>query len=550
MRIDNDLLYMECPCGSGKRFKFCHWPLAREKLGLMAAKGGGEAEKKQVRDVVLQLLKPRGKALDAEAVGGPEELAAMKAAWAPHAGGDWKAARARYRALREAHPEYWPAWNAEALMLWMDGDAEGAVAAQRAALEGPGGENATGWAQLSEWLYVLDRDEESRACVERARRLPAVSEEGTLAVCRALAHWRMHAELAEYAMGSGCDGEPEVASLTGVALGCLGRREEAMPYLQIADGARGPGADVASYVLGVFGGDSPEDEDEEDAQGMEKFAYFGLANYAIGPEWVRQAFHGGRNVTCDVTEMLMDQNELNPDEAAEILKKVAGERAAQLRKTALAMFAAYKAVPVEKQSDDFAWRDLLIEEHHGLRGQELLGWVLQKFGYQDTVLHGESTAAEAGLSEEEATKMYNAGKIVEMSLYVSEAWQQSVEYLKKLAAAHPDSYRVQYNLAMIALQEGNDEVAEKELRRIWAEHPGYGLAAAQLVRLLCDQDRFDAALQVVDAFRPGPRMHVVEYVAWYRAISELNSHLDDPYQAGLFAEESLDRVCAEFNLDN
>lgn len=547
MRIDSDLLYTECPCGSGKRFKFCHWPQAREKLGKMALDDEERPVREVVREVVLQLLKPRGIILDAEAVGGQEELTAMEAGWAPHLIGDWKAARAGYRSVREEHPEYWPAWNAEAFMLWKGGDAEGALAAQRAALEGPGGENAKGWAQLSEWLYVLDRDEESRECVERARRLPAVSEEGTLAVCRALAHWRMHAELAEYAMGSGCDGAPEVASLAGVALASLDRREEAMPYLQIAE-YEGAGGDVASYVLGVFDDDSLDDE-EKDALGRWKFDYFGLENYAPGPEWVRQALHGGRNVTCDVTAMLMAQSELTPDEVAEILAKVEGERAAQLRKFALATLADYEAVPVEERPVERTWYDHLIEEHHGIRGVELLGWVLRKFGYQDTVLHGEDMAGEIGLDEEEGRTMFEAAKVVGSAVCGSKVWQQSVEALKKLATAHPDAYRVQYILVLAALQEGNDEAAEQELRRIWAEHPGYGPAAGRLIQVLCDQDRFDEALKVVEEFRPGPRMHVVEYVAWYKAIADLNSCLEDPNEAGVHAEESLDRVCAEFNLD-
>ena len=32
MKIDSDMLYGPCPCGSGKKFKFCCWPKCRDKL--------------------------------------------------------------------------------------------------------------------------------------------------------------------------------------------------------------------------------------------------------------------------------------------------------------------------------------------------------------------------------------------------------------------------------------------------------------------------------------------------------------------------------------
>ena len=32
MKIDSDVLYGPCPCGSAKKFKFCCWPKYRDKL--------------------------------------------------------------------------------------------------------------------------------------------------------------------------------------------------------------------------------------------------------------------------------------------------------------------------------------------------------------------------------------------------------------------------------------------------------------------------------------------------------------------------------------
>ena len=30
--IDQNILYSECPCGSGKKFKFCCYPVVRDEL--------------------------------------------------------------------------------------------------------------------------------------------------------------------------------------------------------------------------------------------------------------------------------------------------------------------------------------------------------------------------------------------------------------------------------------------------------------------------------------------------------------------------------------
>ena len=538
MNLPNELVYMECPCGSGKKFKFCHFPALRKEL-----EAREKPDEDTVEELVLTSLKPRGPEWDRDAAGSAEEKASMDAGVDEECAGQWKRAAAAYREAREAHPEYWPAWNAEAEVLWMDGDAEGALALQREAMETSDAVNATGWARLSDWCYQLDRNAESREFAERARAVPPVSQEGTEAVCRALARWNLHEAVAEYALASKCDGGGDVALFAGVALANLGRYGEAKTYLKIAsNGCRS--AMVPAVVLNDIEerefADSLEESPPPPAPPEDPNAYFDLENYADGPQWVRAAAGTGRNVAADLADILCTHMLLADEEAVAIASEADPARGETLR----AKFRRWGTQSPELADEQAA----LARSHGGATGRELLARVLRIAGHFDTVVHGESTAGERNRDPAEQEAFNNAVKDIQTFHPGSARWTRAKETFSRLVEKDADDFRAAYNLVTVLMVEGDFEKGLALLRDIRAKHPEYGHAAARTLQILCREKKFDEARKLVESFRPGPRMHAEEYARWFMAAGKFHRAVGDDSAADT-ADERVEWAEFMFGLD-
>ena len=320
MTIDSSILYMPCPCGSGSKFKFCCWPKYRMQLDTdmtkaeivqtVRCKNAGsydrdeDSEAVQLCDRAHDLLVDEHDAVEAGTL---------------------------FRRAREIDPHDPGAWNNGAVCSWELGNVEEACEIQRQGIENATYRNTFGMAAMATFLHVLGRDEEAADWIRRALedKLP-LSRDVVVHVCKALALFRRHREILDYAAASGMDGDENVAFFKATALANLGKTGEALPIFN-SIGNIAYGAAAKHYADCIEQGISPTSAYPGD------WPYFEPKLFPPA-RWFDKAMSEGRdpfarypNVAVDAMEVLVSDGSRSPSELLKLLEGRSGERIAQLR---------------------------------------------------------------------------------------------------------------------------------------------------------------------------------------------------------------------------
>ena len=111
MSISPSILYAPCPCGSGKKFNFCHLDEVRDSLR-------DDPTQSDVTTAVRKAMQPFGMVNDVDPIEDRESIRIMFAAMKDRDAGRTADALAGFRKAREMTPKLMTAWNNEALCLW------------------------------------------------------------------------------------------------------------------------------------------------------------------------------------------------------------------------------------------------------------------------------------------------------------------------------------------------------------------------------------------------------------------------------------------------
>lgn len=226
MSINHEILYMPCPCGSGSKFKFCCWKKYRDCI-----------DDSMTRTQIVQTVRCENAGLYVPNPDREVQKLAEDAHEVLFERQDAKSALELYRKLVELAPEDDSSWNNLAICEWEAGHVEAAAEWQRQGFEkGKRYRNTFGFASMAIYLHALGRDGEAAEWLERALedRLP-LSRDFVARVCFALALFRRHQDILDYAVGSRMDDDGRVAFFKGVALANLGRAAEAEAVLGDVD---------------------------------------------------------------------------------------------------------------------------------------------------------------------------------------------------------------------------------------------------------------------------------------------------------------------------
>ena len=308
MKIDSDMLYGPCPCGSGKKFKFCCWQKCRDSIN-----------PDMTRAEVVQTVRCEAAGVYKRTdVAEADEL--LDKGMAEYKAGNDEKGRDLFRKARTLDPKMWTAWNNEAVCAWELGDVEGAYDAQLSGVKAFPERNTFGAACLAMYSHVLGRDGEALEWINRALadKLP-ISRDAVVQVCRALALFRRHREIVEYASASGMDDDELVAFYKGTALANLGETSRALASLEIAsDGPYGGLAD--KYV------DTIKDEAFPFSAYDGDWPYFWEGNFPP-VKWFDEDLKAGRdpfarypNVAVDAIEVLISDDIRRPSEMLKLIE--------------------------------------------------------------------------------------------------------------------------------------------------------------------------------------------------------------------------------------
>ena len=307
MKIDNELLYGPCPCGSGKRFKFCCWPKCRDELD-------GEFTR---AELIAHVRRAAGG--EDTAVCNPEAEALCDEGEELWVDGERKQAWQFFTRARTVDPKARVAWIHEAQCAWYEGYVETAHDTMKRGLEACPGRNAWEWALLAVFSHALGREDEAAAWLERVleeREPSGISE--ALAVCYALGLFRRHQDLVDYATDSGMDDDGRVALLKATALANLDDFEGARKALKPSLRDKMSSAEILKQILD---------------KGAMPRSFFGGWPYLTGGNFplaacFEEAVREGRNpfarhreALADIFEVLIAEDLRTPDEILSLLMR-------------------------------------------------------------------------------------------------------------------------------------------------------------------------------------------------------------------------------------
>ena len=487
MKIDPEILYAPCPCGSGKKFKFCCLELVRDRLP-------DHPTQAEVTMEVRTAIQPFGLVNDIDPIEDREAIKLMQRGIEKRKAEHLDEALRLFRQSRELQPKLYTSWNNEAVCLWGLKRYDEALKAQQDGQALTGEVNSFGWAQLAEFQYFFDRDAESAASLARAMAIPPISEDVATKVCAALALQKRHADLLEYASKSGFDQSPWVAFYAGTAAMNTGDRTTAGRLLKLAQdaGIRPPLPENALLDI--------EDREEEADAPFGEWPYFTLHSYEAGPfveRTLEERLSGCKNVLCDLLEFMLANRSTTKKEVLESLKGLRGPRAKRLREW-LATTDAFDELPPDSSGDETAAPEIPADKRF------------------DAVMLDPSVEPGEKLEGKERKLFLEAIENWQTARFLSAKWTKARNVFKSLWLRHPDFFRAGFNYANMLRDEGDVETARDIIVQIASEHPEYAYAQAALVRMALVAKDYAEAQRLVEAYRPPVRMHPVEYRAWLR----------------------------------
>lgn len=489
-------LYEECPCGSGKKLKFCCWPEVRDEVS------GGDTHDRLV-EAVRNLHQPPGLTNTWTELSPSALLRADEALQLMREGQDAKAAEG-FREARKSLPGLYALWNNEAMAWWRAGKYEKARRLLEECLKYTGAINAFGWGMLAEMRYGTGKEEGAAEAAERAVALCPVSRDAASKTAAALAMLGRDEEVVRYVEGCGFEEAKVGCFHAGVASANLGRREEALAWLEWAEGENLAmnelrGKIVADLKAGKRAEDLPEG----------RWPHWCRASYDLGGYVQTEAMTalGGKwsAVACDLMSMALYEGTLKAGDALALLHYLKGMRATAMRERLEAHGATETAQP------PFATKDEAKEF--------FVNAVLNMDGLTfQTIEFSENMEMEDPIPEEDIPAYEKAIEALRKKDPSRAAWKTGKATLMRLAEGHPGRYRVRLNLAGMLMLEGKEHEAEERLEQLFEEFPSYGFAAAGLLRLAVERGDLDKADEICRKYRPAKKMPPEEYLDWLDAL--------------------------------
>ena len=501
MKIDQDILYAPCPCGSGKKFKFCCFEKVRDELydgvGLddVAAK---------VKDRFAPFTDDPGvdpvadrAAIDAACCG---KMALMNHEFAESI--------RHFREARTACPNMLSAWDSEVTGLWCIGEYEAALETARASLATSNGGSVFGLAQMAEIEYFLGDDTAYEKHVEEAvgKGRPA-SVNAAVKVCEALALSRKHEDIFDYALRYGAKNSTELSFYAATAAANLGKRQDAQRFVDVASECDRKNVLVETLAMAL---DETEKWVPEAPDPLGDWQYFALEDYPaqdfVGKA-IAERLPAHRNVICDVAEMLLAEHSIDKAAALEALAAYDGGRVSDLRR-----FLA--------ETNDFD--DILAGEYERFptSGNEIaMQRTLLDFGFGPVVLNGRARN-EGSLTDlpEAAAFDKSVRELASADLKPgTPRWEEIREFFHALHEKYPDRPACGTNYANMLREDGKIAEADAVLARMRDANPKSVYAAATAIRFALYDDCEERAATIIRTFRLPGRVHPTTYEFWLNA---------------------------------
>ena len=491
-------MYAPCPCGSGKKYKFCCYQKQQTDSSFLEDVNYWTADvddSKARREAFVeaneeQLLE----ATNLNRLG----VSLMAAA-------EYEAAIHIFRKATTFLPDYYSPANNLAVCLYAVGKLSEAIRIQRKSLDVSTLENPFGLANLALLLYCEDQQSEALDCLEKARKLKPPSLDACVKVCEALARVMRHRDILDYADASNYANQPKLCFFTGVASANLGDFSRAQQDLQQVYTNQNQCKKARDYLKFLRRGEPPNTVRGNwpyfITQDLCPAPILDLMSSAKGSKiWV------SRRLAVDVCEQMMnDQPEYSDDvmgilcltthpSSVDLLMAIAkGPFSSNiLRLHALSELQKRGAVDSSKPFEFFA--DGKVQE---VSTKSLL--LNPDYQFADP-LPPEWEDAYLNVVKESAKGIPN--------------WPFVENTCLQILSAHPEHHPSRFNFCIALLNQNRYEEAEPYLWELIKQAPNYLFAWAALLQILSITERLDEAADLLLSFELPRETHPQAMVAW------------------------------------
>jgi len=470
--------YSPCPCGSGKKYKFCCLQKQRERTArenrpsFWTVSAGEQTEIEGADALVVEdahegfRLCDKGLRLMAE--------------------GKFENAIPLFRESIAASPIIYTAANNLALCLFVTGNLEEAIRVQSESRSASPFPNPFGLANLATFHFAAGDEAGAQCDLDEMMRVTLPSVDACVKVCETLARFGRHQAILDAADKSGYASDPNVCFFTGVAAANLGDRRRAEQDLRRVTLGHHKADMTRRYLRCLRDGTSPHTVRGD-------WPY--LLPYEVCPKAVieaelkrDEASWASRRIMVDVCEVVLNESADKPDNGINVLACAKHPEATAL----LWLIAKGTFGP-----DSLRIAALQCLQERGALDPNQRIEIFLDGERRGTVLTGLRLNPEFRFGEQlpkALEKLYE--KAVMAGAAKRPDWAAIGATCLKIAKAAPDYFPARYNYAVSLLYRNRMVEAERILRELVAGQPDYLFAHATLLQLLC----MDGRLKEAEAF--------------------------------------------------
>ena len=487
--------YDPCPCGSGKKYKFCCYQKARDLPLERFSAQWVEAEPPPETDLISSLKTPalaEGMLLNSR---GNRLLAA----------GDYEGAIELFRkAMLPGLEDFYTPSNNLALCLYVTGRLEEAIRVQSQCLKDSSLPNPFGLANLGTFHYANGDEALSRQCMDDALKLKMPSADACIKVCEALARFKRHQDILTLVDASPYRSNPDVCFFTGVAAANLGDRARAKMDLSRQKESHFKAEMIRRYREHLRDGTAPHT-----VLGDWPYLYSQevIPSNLLESEILDKTKDWrDRRLILDICEVFCNER---PLASAEVLDMLEGFKHPE------AIPFLWKIANGSFGPDGLRMAAITQLQHAGAVKPKQEVEILIKGERSKIILTGTRLNPEfrfGGELTEALEALYE--KAILDGKKKRPNWAAIGKLYQRIMQEAPDYYPARFNYAVSLLHQGFRDEAEEILRALIQEQPEYLFAWANLLHILIGKDCLAEAEELVKKAPVPEETHPQAMAAW------------------------------------
>jgi len=504
MRLGNRDVYASCPCGSGKKYKFCclqaDKKAAREEkpLRLLPRDDTGLSD----RDIVYLDLED-GERLNAEGM----RLMSRN---------DFRGAAEKFRASIDAAPLIPAAHNNLALVTYMQGEVVQAIRMQEQTLSDIPCENVFGMGNLVHFYLTAGRIAEAERLADEVAGLHPRDVSALGKMCEVFGRLRRHRRVLDAVEQYDGDLDGVANYFAGMAAANLELYEDACTYLRRV-GRRGLHRSRARKHLraieagkgsGTVEGNWPYFETQEI---LHRDLFAKMTDEAGNPAEGMVAVRENPTVV-DAMASWLDATGGTEDDTGviELLGSMNHPRGVELLTTiAEGTFGVDKLRMAAMQE--------LVSKGIWNGDEPRTVWLNGKWTEVQNRPFGINPEAASAPMPEGMLPLYERGT----TALRSGKWKKGEECWREFVVKEPTFFPAHHNLAVALLRQGHNAEAEKHLRMAMELATDYLFAPCTLAVLYLDEDRVAEAREVLDAVTVPEEIHPEAMICYCNAQTQV-----------------------------